>query len=150
MNPPAECRDCRADLLGAVELPDGWAQVWDVLPAVLERTHFLLPRRRCGGCGTTTTAQPPFGRAGTVSYGPNLNAAAVLLGSAGNVPVERTAMLIHALLGVEVSTGFVARAAQRLADKLSAAGFDEAMKAALRGEDVLCGDEVRSTCSATT
>jgi transposase len=141
VDPPAQCRDCRGDLSNAVELPDGWAQVWDVLPAVCERTHFLLPRRRCGGCGTTTTAQPPVGRAGTVSYGPNLNAAAVLLGSAGNVPVERTAMLIHALLGVEVSTGFVARAAQRLADKLSAAGFDEAMKAALRGEDVLCGDE---------
>jgi len=81
--------------------------VWDVLPAVVDKTHYELPRRRCG-CGTTTTAQPPFGRAGTVSYGPNLNAAAVLLGSAGNVPVERTAMLIGALLGVEVSTGFSA------------------------------------------
>jgi hypothetical protein len=140
VDPPAECRDCRADLSGAAELADGWAQLWDVAPAVLEKTHYLLPRRRCG-CGTTSTAAPPFGRAGTVSYGPNLNAAAVLLGSQGNVPVERTAMLIHALLGVEVSTGFVARAAKRLADQLDTAGFDEAMKAALRGQDVLCGDE---------
>ncbi|GAA5119482.1 hypothetical protein GCM10025762_37400 [Haloechinothrix salitolerans] len=65
----------------------------------------------------------------------------MLLGSEGNVPVERTAMLIHSLLGVEASTGFVARAAERLADKLDATGFDEAMKAALRGEDALCGDE---------
>jgi transposase len=37
--------------------------------------------------------------------------------------------------------GFIARAAERLADTLNTAGFDEAMKAALRGEDVLCGDE---------
>jgi hypothetical protein len=59
----------------------------------------------------------PFGRAGTVSYGPNLNAAAIVLGSEGNVPVERTAMLIHTLLGVEASAGFVARAAERLAEK---------------------------------
>jgi transposase len=137
---PTECRDCQADLAGGIMLGDGWAQVWDVLPAVVEKAHYLLPRRRCG-CGTVTSAAPPFGQAGTVSYGPNLNGAAVVLGSAGNVPVERTAMLIHALLGVEVSAGFVARAAERLADTLATAGFDEAMKAALRGEDVLCGDE---------
>lgn len=140
VEPPGACRDCRTELSGATELADGWAQVWDVAPAELQKTHYLLPRRRCG-CGATTTAAPSFGRAGVVSYGPNLNAAAVLLGSEGNVPVERTAMLIDALLGVEVSTGFVARAAERLADKLDVAGFDEAMKAALRAEEVLCGDE---------
>ena len=33
----------------------------------------------------------PFGQAAAVTYGPNVNAAAILLGSAGNVPVERTA-----------------------------------------------------------
>ena len=32
-------------------------------------------------------------------YGPNVNAAAILLGSEGNVPVERTATLMAALLG---------------------------------------------------
>ena len=140
VEPPAACRDCCAELSGATVLPDGWAQVWDVLPAVVAKTHYELPRRRCG-CGATTTAAPPFGRVGAVSYGPNLNAAAVLLGSEGNVPVERTAMLIEALLGVQVSTGFVARAAARLADTLDGAGFDAAMKAALRAEEVLCGDE---------
>lgn len=114
--------------------------MWDVLPAVLEKAHYLLPRRKCG-CGVTTTATPPFGQAGTVSYGPNLNAAAIVLGSEGNVPVERTAMLLHALLGVEVSAGFVARAAERLAQRLDVAGFDEAMTRALRAEQVLCGDE---------
>ncbi|MGH3627869.1 MAG: IS66 family transposase [Sciscionella sp.] len=140
VEPPGQCRDCRADLTGATVLPDGWAQVWDVLPAVVNKTHYELPRRRCG-CGAATAAQPPFGRAGTVSYGPNLNAAAVLLGSEGNVPVERTAVLIEALFGVEVCTGFVARAAERLAGALDTAGFDEAMKTALRAEEVLCGDE---------
>ncbi len=67
-----------------------------------------------------------------MSYGPNLNAAAVLLGSYGNVPTERAARLIGMLLGVPVSAGFVDRAAQRLAERLAAAGFDEAMRAALR------------------
>lgn len=58
--PSAQCRDCRADLTSATELADGWAQVWDVLPAMLEKTHYLLPHRKCG-CGTTTTTPPPFG-----------------------------------------------------------------------------------------
>ena len=86
-------------------------------------------------------AAPPFGAAGTVSYGPNVNDAAILLGIEGNVPVERTAHLMAALLGAPVSTGFVARALERFAQRLAAAGFDEAMKTALRAEDVLCADE---------
>jgi hypothetical protein len=115
--------------------------VWDTLPIVLEKVGYVLPRRRCSCCGKVTTAVPPAGQAGTVSYGPNVNAAAVLLGSAGNVPIERTAMLMEALLGTPVSTGFVARALARLADRLAAGGFDAAMKAALGAEDVLCADE---------
>lgn len=138
--PPGECGGCGGDLGDAADAGMGWAQVWDILAVTLEKVHYLLPRRRCG-CGKTTTAAPPFGSAGTVSYGPNLNAAAILLASEGNVPIERTAMLMEALLGVPVSAGFVARALQRLAQRLAAGGFDEAMKAALRAEDVLCADE---------
>lgn len=48
---------------------------------------------------------------------------------------------MDALLDAPVSTGFVARAQERLADILDQAGFDQAMIAALRGEDVLCADE---------
>jgi hypothetical protein len=40
-----------------------------------------------------------------------------------------------------VSTGFVARALERFAQRLAAGGFDDAMKTALRAEDVLCADE---------
>jgi hypothetical protein len=81
-----------------------WAEVWDILAITLEKVHYLLPRRRCG-CGRTTTAVPPFGVDGTVTYGPNLNAAAILLASEGNVPLQRTAMLMAAMLGVPVSPG---------------------------------------------
>jgi transposase len=76
-----------------------------------------------------------------VVYGPNVNAAAILLASEGNVPLERTAMLMASLLDTPVSTGFVARALQRFAQRLGAAGFDEAMTMALRAQDVLCADE---------
>lgn len=119
----------------------GWAQVWDIPPIVLEKVHYLLGRRRCGCCGKITTAAPPLGAVGTVTYGPNVNAAAILLANEGNVPLERTAMLMASLLGTPVSTGFVARVLERFAQRLGAAGFDEAMRTALRAEDVLCADE---------
>jgi hypothetical protein len=140
-DPPAECRSCGAGLAGARPGRDGWAQVWDIPPVRLEKVHWLLPRRRCAGCDAVTTATVPHGQCGTVMYGPGVNAAAVLLASEGNVPAERTAMLMSALLGAPVSAGFVARAHERLAEKLRAAGFDDAMKAALRAEEVLCADE---------
>ena len=70
-----------------------------------------------------------------------LNSAANLLSFSGNVPIERTAHVMEALLGAKVSSGFVARAHERFDQRLVAAGFDKAMRAALRAEDVLCGDE---------
>jgi hypothetical protein len=121
-----------------------WAQVWDILPIMLEKVHSLLPRRRCR-CGHTTTAAPPFGAVGTVVYGPRVNAAAILLASEGNVPIERSAMLMASLLGTPVSSGFVARSLQRFAQRLATSGFDDAMKTALRDENVLCADETPTT-----
>jgi hypothetical protein len=138
---PGDCSGCGADLADGTDAGMSWAQVWDLPPIMLEKVHYLLSRRRCGCCGKITTAVPPFGAAGNVTYGPNVNAAAILLASEGNVPLERTAMLMAALLGAPVSTGFVARALERLAQRLAAAGFDDAMTHALRAEEVLCGDE---------
>lgn len=142
---PAGCRGCGADLAdpatGASDAGAAWAQVWDIVPVVMEKVHWQLPRRRCGCCAKITTAVAPHAQAGSVVYGPNVNAAAVLLASEGNVPVERTATLMEALLGTPVSSGFVARALARLAQRLQAAGFDQAMKDALQAEEVQCGDE---------
>ena len=142
---PAQCLGCGADLAdpatGASDASSAWAQVWDILPVVLEKVHWLLPRRRCGCCKKITTAVAPHAQAGSVVYGPGINAAAVLLSSEGNVPAGRTAALMEALLGTPVSSGFVARALARLAQRLQAAGFDATMKDALQAEDVLCGDE---------
>ncbi|MFZ0120726.1 MAG: IS66 family transposase [Pseudonocardiaceae bacterium] len=138
---PGDCSGCGADLADGADAGMSWAQVWDLPPIVMEKVHYLLPRRRCGCCGKITTAVPPWGAAGNVTYGPNINAAAILLASEGNVPLERTAHLMAALLGAPVSTGFVARALERFAQRLAAAGFEEAMKTALRAEEVLCADE---------
>ena len=105
-------------------------------------TEHLLPARRCPCCGQVTTADaPPGAHPGSISYGPGINTAAVLLSGYGNVPAERTAHLIGMLLGVPVSPGFVHKAASRLDDRLHDAGFDAAMQAALAAEPALGADE---------
>jgi transposase len=83
-------------------------QVWDIPAITLEKVHYLLPRRRCGcgcGCGKTITAVPPCGAAEDVTDGPKVNAVAILLACRGNVPIERTVILMEALLGVPVPSG---------------------------------------------
>lgn len=138
---PQQCGSCGNGLSDVDDVSGTWTQIWDLPPVKLRKTHWVLPRRRCRCCRKTNTAVVPSGQAGAVVYGPNVNAAAVLLASQGNVPVERTAAVMAALLGAPVSAGFVAAALARFAARLHTAGFDEAMKAALAAEDVLCGDE---------
>jgi hypothetical protein len=139
--PPAECRSCHAGLAGAEAAGLRRAQVIDV--QILRKvTEYLLPGLACPCCGTVTFAEPPPGlHAGAVSYGPVLNAAAVLLSCYGNVPAERSAQVIGMLLGTQVSAGWVDKAVARVSAQLGKAGFDDAMLAALAGEDVLAADE---------
>jgi hypothetical protein len=140
VEPPARCRGCGDDLTSAADAGTAWSQIWDVkiLPW---RIEYLLPRRRCA-CTATTVAQPPAGGlVNGISFGPVLNTAAVALTAFGNVPTERTADLITILYGQDVSAGFVDRANTRLATRLTEAGFDTAMLAALMAEPVLAADE---------
>ena len=139
--PPAECRSCRARLDGAAAAGPRWAQVIDV-EVIRTVTEWALPGLACPCCGTVTFAEPPPGaHAGSVSCGAVLNAAAVVLTAYGNVPHERAAQVMAMLLGVPVSPGWMDKASARLAAQLGKAGFDEAMLAALAGQDALAADE---------
>ena len=77
-------------------------------------TEWALPGLECPCCGTVTVRGaaawriPGLG----VSYGPVLNAAAVVLTAYGNVPPERAAQVMAMLLGVPVSPGWAARPAR--------------------------------------
>jgi hypothetical protein len=139
--PPAQCRRCEAALDGAAAAGSRWAQVIDV-EVIRKATEWALPGLECRCCGTVTFAAPPPGaHAGSVSYGPVLNAAAVVLTAYGNVPPERAAQVMAMLLRVPVSPGWVDKASGRLAAQLGKAGFDAAMLAALAGQDALAADE---------
>jgi transposase len=140
-DPQAECRSCKAGLDGAEAAGSRWAQVIDV-KIIRTVTEWALPGLSCPGCGTVTFAAPPAGaHQGAVSYGPVLNAAAVLLSCYGNVPPERAAQVMGMLLGIPVSAGWVDKAAARVSAQLGRAGFDDAMIAALTAEQVLAADE---------
>ena len=116
-------------------------QVFDLPSFSLAVTEYLLMRRLCG-CGHATMAGLPAGvRGGPTCYGPNATAAATLLASQDVLGIERTADLMSALLGVEVSTGFISCCLTRLDDALTTAGFEQALKTALRGQEVLGTDE---------
>ena len=139
--PPAECRRCETALDGAEPAGLRWAQVIDVEVA-RKVTEWLLPGLACRCCGTVTfAAAPPGTHAGSVSYGPVLNAAAVLLTTYGNVPPERAGQVMGMLLGVPASAGWVDKAAARMAARLGESGFGGAMIAALAAEKVLAADE---------
>ncbi len=139
--PPAECRRCKAPLAGAAIAGSRWAQVFDV-EVVRKVTEWLLPGLECPCCQAVTFAGPPPGaHAGSVSYGPVLNAAAVVLTAYGNVPPERAAQVMGMLLGVPVSPGWVDKANTRLAAQLGKAGLDAVMLAALAAQDALAADE---------
>jgi transposase len=139
--PPAQCSRCGTALDGADRAGSWWSQVRDVRITMFV-TEYVLPLLACPCCGKINAAQaPPWAHPGSVSYGPGINTAAVLLTSYGNVPAERAANLIGMLLGVPVSAGFVDRASQRLASRLDGTGFDEAMQTALAARPVLAADE---------
>jgi transposase IS66 family protein len=139
--PPAEWRSCRAGLDGAGAVEPRWAQGIDV-KIIRTVTEWLLPGLACPCRGTVAFAEPPPGlHAGSVSYGPVLNAAAVLLACSGNVPPERAAQVIGMLPRVAVSAGWTDKAASRVSARPGKAGFEEAMRAALAAEDVPAADE---------
>ncbi len=149
---PGTCGGCGADLAAAPGRIASSVQVFDIPPAALTVTEYQMMRRTCG-CGQVTTAPPPPGvTGGPVCYGPGVTGAATLLASTDVIGVERAADLMGALLKAPVSTGFVSRCLVRLDAALIAAGFEGALKDALRAADVLGTDETPAplTTAATS
>ena len=149
---PGTCGGCGAGLAGAAGRVASAVQVLDIPPAALTVTEYQMMCRTCG-CGHVTAAPAPSGvTGGPVCYGPNVTDAATLLASTDVIGVERAADLMGALLKAPVSTGFVSRCLARLDAALIAAGFEDALKDALKAADVLGTDETPAplTTAATS
>jgi transposase len=92
-------------------------------------------------CGQVHVAAPPAGagQAGTVTYGPNVQAWAVFLLVMHHVPVERCAEVIGALTGTRPSDGFVHAMLARAAKAVRGACM--LIRALVITASVLCADE---------
>jgi transposase len=138
---PACCGGCGQDLSGAPVAGVERRQVSDVRPPPPPRvTEYQLVKRVCPRCGTPGTGAAPGFVRGRACYGPGVLARAAELLCGHYLPVGRAAMLMGSLLGVGVSTGFMAGVRARAA-RLLEATFLPRVQQLLRSVGVLHADE---------
>jgi transposase len=136
---PSACSGCgaglrRTDRAGVIR-----RQVVDLPPVRPSVTEHRLHRLRCRGCRYITTAAAPTEATAPACYGPNVTALAVYLLTYQHIPVARTAQLLADLLGLPVSTGWVAGVLTPVAANLEE--FAERVEQALRAAPVAHFDE---------
>jgi transposase len=132
---------CGRDLAGAEDLGIARShQVIDTPVVAAAVTQYDGHAVACR-CGQVHVAEPPAGagEAGTVTYGPNLQAWAVFLLVMHHVPVERCAEVIGALAGTRPSDGFVHSLLARAARAVR--GANMLIRALVIAAPVLCADE---------
>jgi transposase len=136
---PSACAGCgaglrRTDRAGVIR-----RQVVDLPPVRPSVTEHRLHRLRCRGCRQVTTAAAPAEATAPACYGPNVTALAVYLLTYQHIPVARTAQMLADLLGLPVSTGWVAGVLTPVATNLDE--FAERVEQALRAAPVAHFDE---------
>ncbi|WIX85062.1 IS66 family transposase [Amycolatopsis sp. DG1A-15b] len=136
---PSGCSGCGAGLRRTDRAGMIRRQVVDLPPVRPSVTEHRLHRLRCRGCRHITTAAAPAEATAPACYGPNVTALAVYLLTYQHIPVARTAQLLEDLLGLPVSTGWVAGVLNPVASHL--AGFAEQVEHALRAAPVAHFDE---------
>jgi transposase len=139
---PAVCCGCGDSLAGAPIFDERSHQVFDVPPPPPRPkvTEYQIVSRTCTGCGTTTVGDTPTWARGRASYGPKLMARAAWLVCAHHLPVRRAASVLAALLGADVSTGWVA-ALRAKAARLLEAGFLPRVRELIASAPVAHADE---------
>jgi transposase len=135
---PTCCASCGEDLGDARVEGIEWRQVFDTPEPTIITTEHRSVRRRCS-CGKLNTGAFPSETTAPTSYGPNVRAAALYLLHGQHLSVERTAEAMSAMLGADVSTGFVASLAREAAGGLT--GFVEEIRQRLRDAALVHVDE---------
>lgn len=143
---PWTCSGCGAGRAGVQGAVTESVQAFDIPPVRLAVTEYRMVKVPCPHCGTATRAANPPGVVGPCCYGPNVKGAPALLAAGGHISVERAADLMGVLLDAKVSCGFVGSMVGTLSQQL--AGFEDALKAALRAAAVLHHDETPARIAA--
>jgi transposase len=113
-------------------------QVFDLPERRAEVTEHVAERRRCE-CGTETRADFPAEATAPACFGPAVRAAGLYLMVRHHIPVARAAEILTDLLGVPVSTGFLASLSGEAADGLG--NFIDDLRDALANGPVAGADE---------
>jgi transposase len=98
---PEECEGC-GESLSEAKFASGYErrQVLDIPPLLaLEVTEHRAQRKRCSGCGRSTSAWFPAEVSARVGYGPRIKALCVYLMNYQLLPYERTSELLEDLFG---------------------------------------------------
>lgn len=135
---PEACGSCGEDLTDAAVEGIERHQVNDTPRPVLVCTEHRALTKRCR-CGALTKGVFPTEATAPASYGPNVRASALYLLHGQGLSVERTAEAMSAMLGADVSTGFVAQLAAEAAGGLR--GFIDEIRRRLIEAAVLHVDE---------
>jgi transposase len=138
---PAGCGRCGADLTGAPVTAVQRRQVTEVLPPPPPHvTEYRIYTRTCPCCATAQTAPAPPAAPARAQYGPGVLARAAELLCGHYLPVARATRVMDSLLGVPVSTGFMASVRGRTA-RLLETSFLPRVRELLRTAGVLHADE---------
>lgn len=138
---PGSCGGCGEDLADAPVGKVERRQVTDVAsPPPPRVTEYRLITRICPGCASTTSRPAPGAVPARAQYGPGVLTRAAELTCTHYLPVGRATALIGSLLGVNVSTGFVAGVRARAARLLEIA-FLPRVRQLLASVQVLHADE---------
>jgi transposase len=135
---PTNCTFCGESLCGASSEGFEGRQVFDTPRPVLTSVEHRALSKRCV-CGQLTKGTFPKEATAPACYGPNVRASALYLLFGQHLSVERTAEALSALLGADVSTGFVASLATEAAGGL--VGFMNEIRRRLASSAVVCADE---------
>jgi transposase len=138
---PAGACACGRDLGEALDLGTAAShQVIDTPEVTATVTQYDEHAVRCR-CGKVHVAAPPAGagEAGTVTYGPSLQAWVVFLLVMHHVPVERCAQIVEALTGTRPSDGFVHSMIARAA--VAVRGVNMLIRALVITASVISADE---------
>jgi transposase len=134
------CDGCGGGLAWALL---GWVtarrQVFDLPEVRVRVVEHRLVSCRCPGCGTVSAAAGPAGVCAPVQYGSGVAAVVVYLLVRQHLPVARVAEVCADLLGMSVSTGWIAGQLGRAATALT--GFDARARDVLRHSPVAHFDE---------
>lgn len=135
---PANCTSCGEDLGSALQVGFERRQVFDTPDPIVVATEHRSIKKRCT-CGKLNAGVFPRAATAPTSYGPNVRAAALYLLFGQHLSVERAAEAMSAMLGADVSTGFVASLAKEASGGLG--GFMEEIRRRLLKTEVIHVDE---------